>query len=550
MLGDHPTVLKSRLKHNRYCEVCQLFKTNGHRHRKQSGHAIRALTPDQKRRLIDEYYAEARAAMAVGAELSEQGAAETSVEPAGADAVASAVGAELSKQGATETSVEPGDHPTVLKMRLHKSRYCEVCQLVKINGYKHTKQSGHAIRALTPDEKLRLVDEYYAENAGSLSQMSSDHPTVLKSRLRNSRYCELCQKVTLNGRLHAKTSGHSVRALTPDEEQRVVDEYYGEQAACRLDFGDHRKKTVHEANEKDSEDDLPLLMLCTSVHRQQLMKAAIEAGWCRCGGAETSVKPAGADAAASAVGAELSEQNAAKTSVEPAGADAVALVASRCSLLQMSGNRLPLLQQRNAKAKAKAKGQGKAKAKAKGLAKAKAKPGRRQYRLWYSRYCEVCQLVKKHGHDHAKRTGHAIRALTPDEKLRLVDEYDAGARAAMAVGAELSEQGAANTSVEQAGADAVASVVGTKAAVAARVRIVGETSMAKVHSVSRKGTQGAADDDRSLHKPVRKRPAAALLSDPECPDDAPLIPPLDLTAVHTDPQGCVCHPTHLELDSI
>ena len=44
---------------------------------------------------------------AVSAQLSEQGAAETSVEPAGANAVASAVGAELSEQGAAETSVEP-----------------------------------------------------------------------------------------------------------------------------------------------------------------------------------------------------------------------------------------------------------------------------------------------------------------------------------------------------------------------------------------------------------------------------------------------------------
>ena len=95
----------------------------------------------------------------------------------------------------------------------------------------------------------------------------------------------------------------------------------------------------------------------------------------------------------------------------------------------------------------------------------------------------MCQLVKINGYKHTKQSGHAIRALTPDEKLRLVDEYDAEARAAMAVGAELSEQGAANTSVEQAGADAVA-------------------------------------------------------------------PPLDLTAVHTDPQGRVCHLTHLELASI
>ena len=174
-----------------------------------------------------------------------------------------------------------------------------------------------------------------------------------------------------------------------------------------------------------------------------------------------------------------------------------AVVASRCSLSQMSGDHPTVLKNR----------------------------------LRRRRYCDLCQLVKIDGAQHAKTSGHSVRTLTPDEKQRLVDEYyaeqagGAEARAAMAANVVQSAEAARASQHSQAeaplSADAVASVVGTKAAVDARVGIVGKTSTAKAHSVSRKSTQGTADDDRSLHKPVRKRPAAAPTS--SRPKESPAV---------------------------
>ena len=176
--------------------------------------------------------------------------------------------------------------------------------------------------------------------------------------------------------------------------------------------------------------------------------SAVRAELSEQGAAETSVEPAGADAVASAVGAELSEQGAAETSVKPAGADAVASAVS-------------------------------AELSEQGAAETSVEPAGAD---------AVPELAYKPqasgGTQFADNTGVRVAGA----RRRRTEEAPPETRPVRRRPSGVSPD--ADTSAKAAGA--------------ARVRGVAKTSTAKARGVS---TQGGADDGKKFHKPVCKRPA-------------------------------------------